>query len=159
MSVLNNGIRSWWLEKPLSHNMPTDVVFEEYKPTIHNGSDREWIRVISLDDLHSKININITRFVEVCDLLRDKNEELESLYLKLSLQKEMIENLRKSNEFYVDKINWEQPIIRGYLALRAEKILDSDCSKTEDSIFTGGKLARSCQEIDQELQKKLEEVK
>ena len=66
MSVLRKEIRAWWIEKPLGHNMPTDVVFEDFKPTVTNAPGREWIRVISLDDFHSSTNINITRYVELC---------------------------------------------------------------------------------------------
>ena len=93
MSVLNKSIRSWWLEKPTVHNIPTDVVFEDYKPTITNAPNREWIRVISLDDLHREININITRYVEVCN-------ELVSLRSKITKQAEIIKLLKDSNSFY-----------------------------------------------------------
>ena len=77
MSVLRKEIRAWWIEKPLGHNIPTDVVFEDFKPTVTNAPGREWIRVISLDDFHSSTNINITRYVELCKELvksRKQNE-------------------------------------------------------------------------------------
>lgn len=75
MSVLHKEIRSWWIEKPLGHNMPTDVVFETFKPTVTNAPNREWVRVISLDDFHSSTNINITRYVELCkELVRSRKQ-------------------------------------------------------------------------------------
>ena len=74
----------------------------------------------------------------------DRIENLESQ------NKKLIEALR----FYADLDNWEQPIIRGCRALRAEKILDRDCDKTEDGIFTGGKLARTVlKEVENESNK------
>lgn len=100
--------------------------------------------------------IRCTTHFHACDC---REYEFEMIKRQLEIQTKRVENLKKSNEFYSEKDNWEQPIIRGYQALRAEKILDRDCVKTEDGVFTGGKLARSCQAIDQELEKQLEEVK
>lgn len=103
MSIINNGIRAWWLEKPISHNMPTDIAFEDFKPTVMNAPNREWIRVVSLDDLHKTTNINITRYVEVCDELHKLRSQLKeadaviktALYIRNEDEAEIVEESAK----------------------------------------------------------------
>ena len=76
MNILMKEIRAWWLQKPIAHNVPSthDALFEEFIPSIGKRG-HEWIRVISLDDLHLKINI-ISRYVELCDELAKVKAQL-----------------------------------------------------------------------------------
>lgn len=106
MSILNNGIRAWWIQKSESCNISNKVEFCDFKPTVHDRG-YEWIRVISLDDFHKQVNINITRWVEVCQQLQEKQKLLDeaeavvkNLYAatecELKLKKEFLSKLNKS---------------------------------------------------------------
>jgi hypothetical protein len=80
------NIRHWWIQKPLVGNMPlfkNGAVFEDFKPTIHE-QNCEWIKVISLDDFHKEVNINITRWIEV-------SKELHRVKQQNALMKEALE--------------------------------------------------------------------
>ena len=78
MSILNNGIRAWWIQKSESCNIANKAEFCDFKPTIHDKG-YEWVRVISLDDFHAQTNINITRWIEVCQEIQKLKEENEKL--------------------------------------------------------------------------------
>lgn len=93
MSIINNGIRAWWIQKSDSCNIANKVEFCDFKPTVHDKG-YEWIRVISLDDFHKQTNINITRWIEVC-------RELQKL-------QEQNKIMREALEFYAENKNWEQ---------------------------------------------------
>lgn len=74
MSILNNDIRAWWIQKSDSCNIANKVEFCDFKPTVHDKG-YDWIRVISLDDFHKQTNINITRWIEVCRELQKLQEQ------------------------------------------------------------------------------------
>ena len=84
MSILNKEIRAWWIEKSVDHNVPTQAVFEQFKPTV-SKQGHEWIRVMSVDDFHKEAGMNVTRWVEVCQHLSKAIKALE---------------------FYADSDNW-----------------------------------------------------
>ena len=67
--------------------------------------------------------------------------EKEKLQHQLEIQTKRVENLKKSNEFYAERKSWRYSGNDRF-----------DCNN-------GGKLARSCQAIDQELEKELENLK
>ena len=87
----------------------------------------------------------------VTNHLNVMRSEIKKLQSQIEIQKEMIENLRKSNEFYANRRNWRKQTQTTNGLIRAEDQWDG-------KFKVGGKLARECQVKDQELQKKMEEV-
>jgi hypothetical protein len=84
-SVANGKIRRWYIQKSDKCNISNEryVYFGEFKPSVHDHG-WEWIPVISLDDFHKEVNINISRWVEVCGELqglKEENEKLRALIL------------------------------------------------------------------------------
>lgn len=72
-------IRHWYIQKPISNNCPLNVrgaVFEEFMPTIRE-QNCEWVKVFSADDFHKAVNINITRYVDICSRLSRAEALLE----------------------------------------------------------------------------------
>ena len=90
---------------------------------------------------------------------RTHNRVIEAILPIIEAQYEMIVSLKESNNFYANPDNWEQPEIRGYTALRAEKIIDRDVTKTDDQIFTGGERARECKRKLAEILTRFPELK
>lgn len=128
MSIINNGIRAWWIQKSDSCNIANKVEFCDFKPTVHDKA-HEWIRVISLDDFHKQTNINITRWIEVC-------QELQKL-------KEQNQIMREALEFYADKNNWELGKVHSFVEVCEQDYewIDS-LSPFRVTQLTGGKRAR-----------------
>lgn len=97
-----------------------------------------------------------------------RNKEIASLYnlidecLKLQHQLEIqtkrVENLKKSNEFYAERKSWRYSG-NDRFDCNISYLDASDVITGKQRDRVGGKLARSCQAIDQELEKQLEEVK
>lgn len=86
--------------------------------------------------------------------------ELEDIQHQLEIQTKRVENLKKSNKFYADKSKWGYSSRPKNDSHKAWIIENYDCGWCPDNEkFVGGKLARSCQAIDQELEKQLEGVK
>ena len=82
------NIRHWYLQKPKEHNCPHNnnvAVFQEFKPTV--GYDGfEWIKVISLDDFHKEVGINITKYIQLqkdLALAREGLKEAEQIILSV----------------------------------------------------------------------------
>jgi hypothetical protein len=76
---MNKYVRHWWIQKPISNNVPLlnrGAVFEEFRPTIQEQGC-EWIKVFSADDFHAHVNINITRYIELCKRLAFAESMLE----------------------------------------------------------------------------------
>lgn len=69
----------------------------------------------------------------------------------IEIQTKRVENLKKSNEFYANRKSW-----RKQTQTTNGLIVPED--QWDGKFKIGGKLARSCQEIDQELEKQLEEM-
>lgn len=102
--------------------------------------------------------IRCTTHFHACDC---REYQFEKVKRQLEIQTKRVENLKKSNEFYADKASWGSLLNTGELKSRI-RYVDWDETCVEDVLAErkfGGKLARSCQAIDQELQKKMEEVK
>lgn len=134
MSILDDKIRSWWLQKPVSNNMPIGAVFERFRPTIIHSPNHEWVRVVSLDDLHMEIGQGITHYVSVCS----KIKELEQ---KLAEAERVRDQAIQVVRFYGDKGNWvdEETIDHDEIGIH-----DSDWQKNikTEGYFCGGKRAR-----------------
>lgn len=89
-------------------------------------------------------------------------DECLKLQHQLEIQTKRVENLKKSNKFYADKLNWVYSRESGIGGLITVLDTWTDQPKAGGACFYphfGGKLARSCQAIDLELEKQLEEVK
>ncbi len=88
-SVFSGKIRRWYICKPAIHNRPHEedsIQFVEFKPTICKQG-YEWIPVISLDDFHKEVNINISRWVEVAQqlaALEAENCKLKELVIEVA---------------------------------------------------------------------------
>lgn len=89
--------------------------------------------------------------------------EIQKLQHQLEIQTKRVENLKKSNKFYSNEENWT---IDGHTHEEETYYVreDGEFSVTirgdvDPSYRYGGKLARECQAIDQELEKQLEEMK
>lgn len=79
MTTVSNGkIRRWYISKYASNNCGNEryISFSEFKPTIAEKG-HEWIPVISLDDFHKEVNINISRWVEICQELQQAKAQLK----------------------------------------------------------------------------------
>ena len=84
--------------------------------------------------------------------------ELLNLQHQLEIQTKRVENLKKSNEFYAYDENYDES---------EESLFNKVMSDSEIKNYSygmgqfkvAGKLARSCQAIDQELEKELENLK
>jgi len=116
---------------------------------------------LNIGSYEQRIEVIVT-LLEKFNLIQS-TEKLES---QLSIQKEMIENLRKSNEFYADSKNWIQDTADCMGFTYRRRISNDDVSVEEvwmqeymDNRYFGGKNAWEAKFKDQELQKKMEEVK
>lgn len=76
----------------------------------------------------------------------------QKLHHQLEIQTKRVENLKKSNEFYANRRNWMKQTQTTNGLITSEDQWDG-------KFKVGGKFARSCQAIDQELEKELEGVK
>lgn len=104
--------------------------------------------------------VRCTTHFHACDC---REYEFEKVKRQLEIQTKRVENLKKSNEFYANEENWT---IDGhthkeetYHVREDEEFSVTIRGDVDSSYRYGGKLARECQAKDQELQKKLEEVK
>lgn len=86
---------------------------------------------------------------------------IKKLQHQLEIQTKRVENLKKSNEFYADRDNWINTAQYKPWNNKSTIKCDTDDSTANHILMVvySGKLARSCQAIDQELEKQLGEVK
>ena len=91
-------------------------------------------------------NLSLVELIEpLTRKLDEKNAEIQKLQHQLEIQTKRVENLKKSNEFYVKT--------------HSRELAHLDTEAIGYDKFISGKLARSCQAIDQELEKELENLK
>lgn len=96
--------------------------------------------------------MNLAITVSEAKNVRELHDQIKKLQHQLEIQTKRVENLKKSNEFYANRRNWRKQTQTTHGLIAPEDQWDG-------KFKIGGKLARSCQAIDQELEKQLEEVK
>ena len=100
--------------------------------------------------------IRCTTHFHACDC---REYEFEKVKRQLEIQTKRVENLKKSNEFYANRGSWVKDYDMSGEMTYFVSIQCRDYEETNHLTKLGGMLARSCQAIDQELEKQMEEVK
>lgn len=71
MTPDSKSVRHWYIQKPISHNVPlreNGAVFQQFAPTVVQ-SNCEWVKVWSSEDLSKYFGMGVTRWVDVMDEL------------------------------------------------------------------------------------------